>query len=158
MSNQVVDQKVIDLLPSLNFRNQKLSGADFSGKSLKKANFRGASLAGAKFVGCNLTYADFENANLCGADFTDAILHRTNFKDCDLSQTNMAAKDMFGCTITLECKSFQGMKLLPGWWWGWLFYALLMVPPTKDAEDRLIECMGIERYSVLKKQYATRRL
>lgn len=139
------------------FKDLKFPGADFSGMSLRNADFRSCMLSHAKFVKCDLTYANFEGANLYGADFTDAILTRVNLKDANLCSSIMNCADMFGITITLECKSFQDMVTKPGWWAGFLFYALLMKPPSQDAKEKLIQAMGIEYWETLRSQYANRR-
>lgn len=141
-----------------NFRGMKLPGGSFVGQDLRRADFRASSLPGAKFNGSDLTYASFESANCSCIDTTDAILHRTNFKDADLAGCIWAPADCFGVTLTLECKTFQGMKILPGWWYGWIFYALLMKPPSQELEDKLIAFMGTERYTVLRQQYARRQM
>jgi hypothetical protein len=140
------------------FRGMKLQGYDFSGKNLQGADFRQASVPWCKFRNCNLRYANFEHANCFGADFDEADLHRANFKNADTSEAIMTASDMFGITITLECSSFKGLVLKPGWWYGFAFYLLLMKPPSKEAEDKLIQFMGVERYTVLRQQYAHRRI
>ncbi len=143
---------------SKSFRGMKLQGYDFSGKNLQGADFRQASVAWCKFNKCNLRFANFEHANCYGANFDQADLHRANFKNADTSEAIMTASDMFGVTITLECSSFKGLKLSPGWWYGFIFYALLMEPPSKEEEDRLIQFLGVKRYTTLREQYARRRL
>jgi uncharacterized protein YjbI with pentapeptide repeats len=144
---------------NLKFRNLKLPNIDFSGHNLQGADFRGAAVPYCNFSRCNLKFANFENANCYGTQFEDADLHRANFKDAQMSDSSIGmAKDLYGVTFTLECKSFQGIKIDSGWWYGWLFYGLLMKPPSQEAEDKLIQMMGIERYSVLRDQYARRRM
>ena len=157
MSVSQVD-KVKELLESgvKDFRGQKLPGADFSGRDLRKFDFRGASIVGASFVGSDCTYACFEGANCYATDWTDAKLYRASFRDADLSESVMFPKDLYGVTVSLQCKSFKGMKVAPGYWFGWLFYALLMKPPSQDLEEKLIALMGLERYTVLREQYANR--
>lgn len=140
------------------FRSLKLSMVDFSGLDLEHADFRNASVPYANFSKCKLRYANFENANCFGANFDQADLHRANFKDAVLSDAIMTASDMFGVTLTMECRSFQGMRLAPGHWWGFLFYGLLMKPPSPEAEEALIKAMGVERYTVLREQYVRRRI
>lgn len=140
------------------FRGMKLPGVDFSGRDLRNSDFRSASLIGANFSNCILRGSNFEGANCQSAIFSGADCHRVNFKDTCLAGAKMDAKDMYGVTITLECKSFDGLKLSPGWWYGWLFYAYLMDAPTKDAEEALVEMLGPERFRVLRTQYARRRL
>jgi hypothetical protein len=143
---------------SKNFRNGKFPGGDFSRQKLRGADFRGATLMGAKFVETDLTYVNFEGANLTEADFTEAVCHRTNFKDAKLCYAKMMAKDLFGSTFTLECKSFEGMQTKPGWWAGWLMYGLLMKPPSPEHREKLILAMGVEYWEVLRRQYQLRQL
>jgi hypothetical protein len=138
------------------FRGMKLPNADFSKHNLENADFRNTSLVGANFEGCNLKYANFEGANCFGANFQEANLYRVNFKDAQLADANLRASELYGITVTLECKTFQGIELHPGHWFGWLFYGLLMKPPTQELEDKLIALMGTERYQVLRTQYARR--
>lgn len=158
MNVQTAEQikKVVDI-GGKNFKGLKLPEAVFEGRDLKNADFRGCTLTDANFKGCNLTYANFEGANCIGADFTDAICHRTNFKDANLSSSKMHCKDMFGCTFTLVCKSFQDVDVAPGWWAGWLYYGLLMKSPSPEHKEKLIQAMGIERWEVLRSQYANRQ-
>lgn len=143
---------------SKRFRGLKLPNFDFSGMDLLRADFRNCSLPYCKFRGANLKFANFESANLYGADFEDADCHRVNFKDAVLSDANLNAKDLFGATITLECGSFKGMNPGKTWWYAFLFYGCLMKAPDEEAEDRLITCLGPERYRTLRDQYARRRL
>jgi len=140
------------------FRGLKLSNFDFSGMDLHNADFRNASVPYANFSKCSLRFANFEGANCYGANFNEADCHRINLKDAVLSDAVMTAADLYGATITLECRSFQGLELSPGWWYGFLFYGLLMKPPSQEAEEKLIACLGMDRYSVLRDQYARRRM
>lgn len=142
----------------LSFRGMNLPDANFAGMELRSADFRNARMPFANFRGANLKFATFESASLHGADFTDANLHRVSFKDADTSCCKMRAKDLYGVTVTLQCTSFQGMELDEGWWYGWLFYGLLMKPPSQEAEERLIMALGPERYMVLRQQYARREM
>ena len=121
--------------------------------------------AGAVFTDADLTYANFEGANCYAVDFNNTKLHRTNFANANVSEASMmGVKDMYGVTVTMECKSFQRLRLDPGWWWGWLFYPLLMSPPktaTFDPErdkDALKLLMGADRWEVLRRQYANREM
>ena len=158
MSGTVTKSQLEEMLKAkeTKFRYLKIINGDFTGADLENADFRGATLTYAKFNKCNLKYASFEAANCYGADFTDANCYRTNFKDANLAYAIMHAKDFYGATFTLECKSFEGVDILPGWWYGWIFYALLMKPPSSEARDRLIQALGVERFELLKSQYARR--
>lgn len=142
-----------------NFRNLKLYGADFSGLDMEKADCRGLIAPYSNWAGTNVKFADFEGANLMFSKWPNAILHRTNLKDAKLCDADMSeAQDFFGVTITMECESFMGLKLKPGHWLGFLFYGLLMEPPTQEFKDKLTLFFGEERYMVLKQQYASRRM
>jgi|HubBroStandDraft_5_1064220.scaffolds.fasta_scaffold01764_9 hypothetical protein len=151
-------EAILNSSGSKSFKGMKMQGYDFSGRDLKGADFRGASVPWCNFSKCNLRYANFEHANCFGANYDEADLHRANFKNADISMAIMTASDMFGVTITLECSSFKGVTLKDGWWYGFLFYALLMKPPSKEAEDKLIAMIGLNRYTILREQYARRRL
>jgi len=142
------------------FKGLKLHSANFSGMDLEKADFRGASLAYANFSGANCKFANFESANLTFTKWDDGNLHRANLKEAILSDADMSkVSDFFGVTITMECSSFQGLKLPEGFWWGWVYYAAgLMEPPSEEAKEKLLLAMGIETYKVLREQYANRRL
>lgn len=143
---------------SRRFRGLKLSNFDFSGMDLQRADFRNASVPYANFSNCNLKFANFESANCYGANFDGADCHRINFKDATLSDAILTAKDLFGATITLECGSFKGTQVGKAWWYGFLFYGLLMKAPSAEEEEKLIALLGPERYMVLRDQYQRRRM
>lgn len=141
------------------FRGLKMYGADFSGLDLEKADFRSASVPYANFSGTNCRFVNFEGANLTLTKWDEADLHRANMKDAILCDADMTkVKDFFGITLTMDCKTWKGLKLSPGFWWGFLFYGLLMEPPSTDARDRLTAAMGPEIYTTLKNLYANRRM
>ena len=121
---QEVVRKIMEGPRPHKFRGLKLSNCDFSGLDLHGADFRQASVPYSNFRKANLRFANFESANLYACDFTDADCHRINLKDAVTSDAIMEPIDLFGATITLECRSFQGMKVSPGWWYGFLFYGL----------------------------------
>lgn len=158
MANEVINGTVQNILErgSKSFKNMKLIGADFHGRNLKGADFSNASIVGADFTDTDLEYANFEGANAYGANFTNSKLRRANFRNASLEETKMLASDLYGVTITLECKSFRGMQVQPGWYYGFLFYGLLMKPPSKEAEEGLIQFLGVERYQTLRSQYLRR--
>lgn len=143
---------------SKDFRGMKLPFADFKGKDLRGVDFRSASLVQADFTDANLKCANFEGANCYAAKFTRADLHRVNFKDACLANAQMDAKDLYGVTVTLQCNSFEGLKLSPGWWYGWLFYGYLMDPPSEQAKNDLLALLGPQHFEVLRSQYTRRRI
>jgi uncharacterized protein YjbI with pentapeptide repeats len=142
-----------------NFRGLKLHGVCFDNMDLEKADFRGAACHYASFKNCNCRFANFEGAGLMFTKWEGADVHRMNAKDASLCDADMrGVKDFFGMTTTFDCKSFKGLKLDPGQWYGYVFYALLMEPPTEEAKEKLQLFFGAERYSVLKDLYATRQM
>lgn len=140
------------------FRGLKMHGAIFDDMDLEKADFRGAAVPYASFKRCNLKFSNFEGANCTCADFTDANAHRMNLKDAQMCNAKFLVKDAFGVTITMDCSSFMGLEVPDGFWWGFLFYGLLMKAPSDQAREKLELCMGPERYTVLRQQYASRRM
>ncbi len=155
---QEVVRRIMEGPRPYRFRSLKLSNCCFDDLDLHGADFRQASVPFSSFKRANLKFANFESSNLYGCDFTDADMHRVNLKDAILSDTVMEAKDLFGATITMDCRSFSGMKLSPGFWYGFLFYMLVAQPPSKEAEEKLILLLGPERYTVLRDTYARRRM
>lgn len=142
-----------------NFRNLKLHGADFRGMDLEKADFRSAACHYADFRDTNCKYANFEGAGLMFTKWSGANCHRVNFKDASLCDAEMhGVTDFMGATFTMDCKSWQGIKVDSGFWYGFLFYGLLMEPPTEEAKEKLMLFFGEERYKTLKNLYASRHL
>jgi hypothetical protein len=141
------------------FRGLKLHGVDFSGMDLEKADFRSAACPYANFENTNCKMLNAEGANFTMTKWAGSNLHRANLKDATLSDADMrGVKDFFGVTITLECRTWQGVKLDPGFWYGWLFYGLLMEPPTEELKEKLQLFFGEERFTTLKNLYAHRRM
>ena len=142
-----------------NLRNLKMAGGDFSGLDWSRVDARGLVAPYSNWADTNVTFGDFEGANLMFSKWPESTIHRTNFKDAKLCDADMSeAKDFFGTTITLECASFMGLKLKPGHWFGFLFYGLLMCPPSQEVKEKLQLFFGEERYTTLKNLYASRRL
>ena len=142
-----------------NFRGLKLHGADFTGMDLEKADFRGAACHYAKFIDCNCRFMNAEGAGMMFTEWKGADCHRMNAKDASLCDADMrGVKDFYGITLTMECKSMKGMRVDPGFWYGFLFYGLLMEPPSEDAKERLQICLGPERYETLRSLYLTRQM
>ena len=142
-----------------NFRNLVLNGADFSGMDLEKADFRGARCPYANFTNTNCRFTNFEGTNLMFTQWKGSDLHRANLKDAVLCDADMrGVKDFFGVTMTMECRSWKGLKVDSGFWHGFLFYGLLMDPPTPEDKDKLTTFFGADRYKVLRDLYAVRQV
>ena len=140
------------------FRGMSIPEGDFSDLDLRQADFRGARIPFGKFHRTNLKYANFEAALLHGGQFIDCNCHRMSLKEADMSGMIFRPSDALGLTITLECNSFRDMEVDSGYWYGFIFYALLMKPPSEEERDRLIAFMGVERWDVLRRDYAVRQM
>jgi hypothetical protein len=141
------------------FRSMSLHDCDFTGMDLERADFRSARLPYSKFVNCNLRYANFEGSNVMFTTWKGADLHRSNFKDAIMSDADMRdVKDFFGATFTMNCNSWKNLKVSEGFWLGFLFYGLLMEPPSEEWKEKLQLFFGPEKYSILKNLYMTRQM
>jgi hypothetical protein len=142
-----------------NFRGLKLHDVDFSGMNLEKADFRQASCHYANFSNTNCKFANFEGAGLMFTKWQGANCHRMNAKDASLCDADMrGVTDFFGMTLTMQCDSWKGLKVDTGFWYGFLFYGLLMDPPTEEDRDKLQIFFGPEKYEVLRNLYAVRQM
>src|ERR1700734_2738795 len=142
-----------------NFRSLNLHGCDLSNLDLEKADFRSASCHYVDFTNCSCKMANFEGAGLMFTKWKGSNCHRTNFKDASLCDADMrGVTDFFGATFTMECRSWKGLKIDPGFWYGFLFYGLLMVPPTEEAKEKLQIFLGPEHFTVLRDLYLTRQV
>lgn len=137
---------------------QRFYGRDFTGMDLRRAAMR-SSL----FMNCNFTNADMAEADCSGSDFQGSIFeqtncYRTNFKDAVLANTKFNPKDCFGMTVSLQCKTFKGMKVGALWFFAWLLFATMMHPFGSEAGlvDRVVEAIGAERWVKLKAVFGKR--
>ena len=141
------------------FRGLKLYEADFSGMNLEKADFRSARCPYANFENTNCRFINAEGADFTMSKWKGANLHRANMKDAILCDADWrGVKDMFGITLTMECRTWKGLKLDSGFWYGFLFYGLLMEAPTQEDKERLEVCIGPEKYKILHDLYVTRQM
>lgn len=141
------------------FRGLKFPGVDFSGLDLSKADFRSASCSYCNFDNTNCKQMNAEGANFTMTRWNGANLHRANLKDATLCDADMTGvTDFFGITMTMECRTWKGLKLSPGFWYGFLYYGLLMEAPTPEAKEKLELLIGPERFKVLYDLYATRQM
>jgi Pentapeptide repeats (8 copies) len=147
---------------SIDLCRKKHYNVDFSGQDLSKLKLRQSVFFCCNFDGADLTEADCEGSDFCSSTFRRTICYRTNFKDAKLSNTLFDPKDCFGMTVTLQCKTFEGMQPSQIWWYGFLFFLTMMRPlpgPVKEPlVDNLIAMIGAERYVNLKAMFQKRDL
>jgi uncharacterized protein YjbI with pentapeptide repeats len=103
------------------FSGEDLSGALFREADLCRASFAGANLADAMFLDCFVAEANFENANGWGLQATESNFYRANFRGavlreaiflrCVLAAANLRGADLKHLTVTLDCNSFEDVRL-----------------------------------------------
>jgi len=129
---------------------QKHYGVDFSGQNLSRLRMKQSLFHRCNFDNADMTEADCEGSEFFGSTFRDTVMYRTNCKDAKLAATIFEPKDAFGLTVTLQCKTFDKMKVSPMWWYTFICLATLMLPGNvKDQElmiNALIQAIGPERY------------
>ena len=129
---------------------QKLYGKDFSGQTLAHAKMHNSLFHRCNFDNADMTEADCEGSEFFGSTFRQTNCYRTNFKDAKLAGTVFEPKECFGITITLQCKTFDGMKVTGLWWMMWAMFLTLMkpekLPDGEDPVDRAILMIGPDRY------------
>jgi len=141
---------------------QKFYQHDFSGQDLSKMKLRQSLFHRCNFDNADLTEADCEGSEFFGSTFRDTVMYRTNCKDAKLASTIFEPKDCFGLTLTMQCKTFDKMKVSPMWWYAWLMFASLMIPgnvkESEELQNRLMQAVGAERYLRLRTLLAKREL
>lgn len=95
-----------------NSRNKKYPRhTDFSGMKLERADFRGATLVQCNFDNADCKYANFEGANCYGASFVHTNMHRANIANATFERSDFRPRDCFGMTMTLNCHTYNYMKV-----------------------------------------------
>ena len=87
------------VLPKVNLREAKLSGANLAGAYLSGANLAGAYLAGANLIGAYLTGANLAGANLAGANLIGAYLTGAYLTGAYLTGANLRWADLAGAYL-----------------------------------------------------------
>jgi uncharacterized protein YjbI with pentapeptide repeats len=141
---------------------QKLYGTDFSGQNLSRLRMRQSLYHRCNFDNADMTETDCEGSEFFGSTFRDTIMYRTNCKDAKLAGTVFEPKDAFGITLTMQCKTFDKMKVSPQWWYIYAMFGCLMLPGSvkeqEELQNRLIQMIGPERYVRLRTLLAKREI
>lgn len=149
----------------INYRDQDLShkrfySVNFSGQNLSKCKIKGSLCYQCNFDDADLSEADCEGTDFTGSTFLRTNCYRANFRDASLAATVFEPKDAFGITVTLQCRTFQDMRVSALWWFGWLIFGTAMHPTgtAEPVKDNLIAAIGAERYAKLKSLFLKREL
>jgi pentapeptide repeat protein len=149
------------------YRGQDLSrkkfyGADFSGQDLSSLRMRSSLFHKCNFDDADMTESDCDGSEFFLSTFRNTRMYRTNMKDAKLAQTVFEPKDCFGMTLTLQCKTFDKMKVSPMWWNIFLMFgSLMLVGSVKENElvqNRLVQAIGPERYVKLRAMLVKREI
>lgn len=129
---------------------QRFYQVDFSSQDLSKLKLRQSLFHRCNFDAADMTETDCEGSEFFGSTFRNTVMYRTNCKDAKLAGCVFEPKDCFGITVTLQCKTFDKMKVSPMWWYVWMCFAGLMLPGSvrecEELQNRLIQAVGPERY------------
>ena len=141
---------------------QKFYQVDFSGQDLSRLKLRQSLFHRCNFDDADMTEADCEGSEFFGSSFRRTVMYRTNCKDAKLAATVFEPKDCFGITLTMQCKTFDKMKVSPMWWYSFLMFGAMMIPGTvaecDEMQNRLIQAVGPERYVRLQALLTKREL
>lgn len=133
---------------------QKFYGRDFSGQDLSRLKMRQSLYQRCNFDDADMTEADCEGSEFFGSTFRNTRMYRTNLKDAKLGLTVFEPRDCFGLTVTLQCATFDKMKVSPMWWYVWAMFGALMQPggvrETEEMHNRLIQMIGAQRFVKLR--------
>ena len=140
---------------------KKIYNQNFSYQDLTKLRLRQSLFYQCNFDFSNMTETDCEGSDFFGSSFRQTNCYRTRFIDCKM-QCIFEPKDCFGMCISLQCQSFDGMKVSPLWWWAWMTFGLMIHPQTllgqEDPRDAIIAAIGAERYVKLKGMFSKRAI
>jgi hypothetical protein len=144
---------------------KQLNNVKLFAESFKGQDLHGQDLSNSVFTACDFDDADLTDANCEHTDFTGSRMRhtkctRTNFKDAKLAVI-FHPSDCLGMTLTLNCKTFMGMKISKQWWYGWLYFAMEMAPEldkSSDLRDKLRALIGVERFFRMKEMFRSRQL
>jgi hypothetical protein len=144
---------------------EDLSGKRFHGRSFRGQNLARRKMKGSVFIHCcfddaDLTKADCSNSDFTASSFRNTILYGTNFANSRLAGTIFEPKDCFGMTVTLQCRTFDSMKMSPLWSMGWLAFFLMMKHsgPAAHLPDEIIAAIGAERYAKIMSLFGKREI
>jgi hypothetical protein len=144
---------------------EDLSGKRFNGRSFKGQKLAYRRMRGSVFLSCDFDDADLTKADCTNSDFTcstfrNSVLYCCNFTNCRLAGTVFEPKDCFGMIVSLQCRTFDGMKVSPLWSFGWLAFFLQMNHSGAAAAmpDEIIAAIGAEKYTKLMSMFSKRQL
>lgn len=142
-----------------------LSHVQIYNKDFRKQDLSNQDLSHSEFICCTFDDADLSNANASYSKFTAGSMVRTKCTNTNFANTRLATKfqprDCYGMTLTLRCSTFKGMSISRMWWYGWLYFAMMMVPELengKDPRDAVISAIGTKRYLQLKGLFQAREI
>jgi uncharacterized protein YjbI with pentapeptide repeats len=103
------------------WRGKNLAGAHFLEADLYWARFDGCDLEGATFTNCFVAEASFEKANCARLRARGSSFYRSSFRgaslrdallwNCVLAGSDLRDADLKGVTLTLDCNSFEEVRL-----------------------------------------------
>jgi uncharacterized protein YjbI with pentapeptide repeats len=101
-------------LTGAEFRNADLARCDFSCAALTNATMENCFAAEARLAGADCTGLLAVKSNFYRADFHSACLDEALLWKCVLAGADLRHASLLGLTITLDCNSFEGVRLSRG--------------------------------------------
>lgn len=145
--------------------NITLSRGTHFNKDFSKQDLSNWDLSHSEFICCTFDDADLSGVDASNSKFTAGSMMRTKCTNTNFANTRLATKfyprDCYGMTLTLRCSTFKGMTISKMWWYGWLYFAMMMQPEQesgKDPRDAVISAIGPARYLKLKGLFQAREI
>jgi uncharacterized protein YjbI with pentapeptide repeats len=145
--------------PEKVFINRKFYDQDFSQRDLTHGDFRGCTLVSCNFDNSDLSYATFEGANCYRSTFRQSSLYHASFKDAVLAECTMDPRNAMGVTISLNCDTFDKVKIGSNWMAAWLYYPLVADIPEEvrtTLTDMVRNMLGEEKFNGLERHFKNR--
>ena len=141
---------------------KKYYNQNFAGKDLSHKKMRSSFFYRCNFDNSDMSHTDAEGSEFVGCSFVDTTCYFTNFKDAKLAGNIFKPKDAYGMTLTMSCKTFEGMETKQLWWFAMLVFATMMVPErepsNEDLNAKLIAMIGADRYIKLRSMFSKREI
>ena len=115
-----------------NLCSKKIYHQDFRNQDLSKLKMRNSLFYTCDFSNADMTETDCTESEFFGSKFNDTICYRTNFTDAKLAGSIFLPKDAYGITLSMTCRTFDGMKVSPLWWFALATFLTMMHPIKTD--------------------------
>lgn len=155
------DKQKFEVEKPQDLSRQKFFGKDFSGQNLRKARMNASTFKNCIFDRADLTDANCEGSEFHGSTFKNSVCVHTNFRAAKMQNVLWAPADAFGCTFSMTCQTYRGMKFSRIWFLSHLQFALMMEADFeggKQMQDAIIAAMGTDTYVKMQQLFRGREI